>query len=274
MDVPAVSREFREAHSLPASAPIFGVFGALSAEKRVREIVAAFAETRAWVPDAVLLLAGSADAWLDLDGYIKELGLGDAVRLLPKLDDREFDRAIAATDVVLSLRWPTALETSGPWVRALALGRATVIMDLPHQTHVPTLDPRTWRRHAPCSDLEPNADDRAIAVAVDLVDVAHSLRLALRRLGQDAALRHALGLRARRWWEREHTVARMTDDYERVLERARITPPPVVLPDWPLHLRPEPGADARSLFLDPIWRDATLDACMASLDTCSTIDGL
>jgi len=271
MDVPAVSREFREAHGLAAGAPVFGVFGALSAEKRVREIVGAFAETRAWAPDAVLLLAGAADAWLDLDGYIKELGLGAAVRLLPTLDDREFDRAIAATDVVLNLRWPTALETSGPWVRALALGRATVIMDLPHQTHVPTLDPRTWRRHAPCSDLAPDADDRAIAIAVDRVDVAHSLRLALRRLGQDAALRHALGVRARRWWERHHTVGRMVDDYERVLERARLTPPPVAQPDWPLHLRPDAAADARSLFLDPMWRDATLDACMASLDTCSTM---
>jgi glycosyltransferase involved in cell wall biosynthesis len=274
MDVPAVSREFRHTHGLPADAPVFGIFGALTAEKKVREILAAFADTRAWAPDAVLLLAGAADPWLDLDTYIDELGLGAAVRRLPKLDDREFDRAIAATDVVLSLRWPTALETSGPWVRALALGRATVIMDLPHQTHVPTLDPRTWQRPTPCSDLAPNADDRAIAVAVDLVDYAHSLRLALRRLGQDADLRRALGDRARQWWEREHTVARMVNDYERVLERARVTPLPAVQPDWPLHLRPQPDADARALFLDPLWRDTSLDARLATLDTCSTIDGL
>jgi glycosyltransferase involved in cell wall biosynthesis len=274
MDVPVVSREFREAHGLPVSAPVFGVFGALTAEKRVREILAAFADTRAWAPEAVLLLAGAADPWLDLDNYIEQLGLGTAVRLLPTLDDREFDRAIAATDVVLSLRWPTALETSGPWVRALALGRATVIMDLPHQTHLPTLDPRTWHRHAPCSDLAPNADDRAIAVAVDVVDFAHSFRLALRRLGQDAALRRALGDRGRRWWEREHTVARMVDDYERVIERARITPPPVGRPDWPRHLRPQPDAGARAILQDPLWRDASVDARLATLDTCSTIDGL
>ena len=187
--------------------------------------------------------------------------------MLPGLDDREFDRAIAATDVVLSLRWPTALETSGPWVRALALGRATVLMDLPHQTHLPTLDPRTWKRHAPCSDLSPNANDHAIAVALDIVDFSHSLLLAMRRLGQDAALRRALGDRARQWWAREHTVARMVEDYERVLEQARRTPSPVVSPDWPLHLRPHPDAAVRTLVGDADWSDPVLNARLSSLDT-------
>ena len=84
----------------------------------------------------------------------------------------------------------------------------------------------------------------------------------------------ALGDRARHWWEREHTVARMADDYERVLERARTTPPPVVRPDWPRHLRPQPGIDVRALLAAVQWRDSTLDACLAGFDTCGTIDGL
>ena len=106
------------------------------------------------------------------------------------------------------------------------------------------------------------------------MDFAHSFRLALRRLGQDAALRRVLGDRGRRWWEREHTVARMVDDYERVLARARITPPPVEQPDWPRHLRPQPDAGARALVKDPLWRDSSVDARLAALGTCSTIDGL
>jgi hypothetical protein len=51
---------------------------------------------------------------------------------------------LAACDVTLNLRWPTARETSGPWLRALAAGRATVITDLVHLDDVPSLDPRTW----------------------------------------------------------------------------------------------------------------------------------
>ena len=271
LDVPAASREFRQAHNIPVSATVFGVFGALTVEKCVRQIVATFAETRAWAPEAVLLLAGAPDPWLDLETQIAELGLTDVVRLLPGLGDREFDNAIAAADVVLSLRWPTALETSGPWVRALALGRATVILDLPHQSHLPVLDPRTWRRHAPCEDLSAEADRRAIAVALDVMDLAHSLRLALRRLAQDASLRESLGQQARRWWEHEHTVARMIVDYERAFARALATLPPVSRPDWPAHLRPEPGAHTCSLLGADMWRDDTLDTRLATVGTCSTI---
>jgi hypothetical protein len=43
----------------------------------------------------------------------------------------------------LNLRWPTALETSGPWLSCLAMSRPTVLIDLAHQGTCPTLDPRT-----------------------------------------------------------------------------------------------------------------------------------
>ena len=141
-----------------------------------------------------------------------------------------------------SLRWPTALETSGPWVRSLALARATVIIDLPHQSHLPALDPRTWQRLAPCDDLAPRAEHRAITVALDLRDLNHSLRAAMRRLGTDGDLRTRIGAAARRWWEREHTVERMVADYERVIARAIEVPAPLPSPDWPAHIAARPAA--------------------------------
>ena len=274
LDVTKAGREFRQQHHLPPTSTIFGVFGALTAEKKVRQILAAFAETQAWAPGCMLLLAGAADPWLELPAYIAELGLGDAVRMLPKLDDQDFDRAIAATDVVVNLRWPTALETSGPWVRALALGRATMIIDLPHQSHLPLLDPRTWRRRAPCEDLSADADARAIAVGLELADLDHSLRLGMKRLGHDAELRSALGRRARDWWEREHTVERMVQDYERVLARALATAPPAPRSDWPNHLVPQPDAHAAGLVADAAWRDPELDARLGEIHTCGTMGGV
>jgi len=224
---------------------LFGAFGALTRDKRLPEILKSFAATRSWVPGIRLLLAGQPDRKLDLDGQITALGIGDAISWLHPADDAEFDAAIAAVDVALNLRWPTALETSGPWVRSLALSRATVIIDLVHQRHVPALDPRTWRRHAPCEDLSPSADDEAVAVAVDILDEEHSLRLAMRRLATDAALRQQLGIRARRLWEREHTVDHMVNDYERAMALAVEQPMPV--PELPAHLRPDPASFAREI---------------------------
>jgi glycosyltransferase involved in cell wall biosynthesis len=242
MDTARARTAFRTAHAIPEDATVFGVFGSLTAEKRILEILLAFQSTRAWIPGARLLLSGAADPALGLDDAIKALGISEAIIRLPAATDDEFDEAIAAADVVLNLRWPTALETSGPWVRSLALARATVIIDLPHQSHLPALDPRTWQRLAPCDDLAPGADDRAITVAIDLLDREHSLRLAMRRLGTDAGLRSRIGAAARRWWEREHTVERMVADYERAMARAVDTPAPLPSPDWPAHIAARPGA--------------------------------
>ena len=254
-DAAAARRQFRAAHGLPEAALVFGVHGALTAEKRVPQILRAFAAARPWRANAWLLLAGRPDPGLRLDRLIDALRLGAATRVVSSLDDREFDAAIAATDVSLNLRWPTALETSGPWVRSLALSRPTVRIDLAHQQDAPALDPRTWRRQAPCEDVSPDADARAIGVGIDILDEEHSLRLAFRRLAEDEPLRARLGSAARAHWEREHTVARMVSDVERVAALAVEHPAPASV--LPRHLRPDPASFARRL-VAPFEMDAGL----------------
>jgi hypothetical protein len=134
---------------------------------------------------------------------------------------------------------------SGPWVRALAAGRATVIVDLVHLALVPSLDPRTWQRHSPGG--APVAADRSepIAVALDILDEDHSLRLAMRRLARDRDLRDELGRAARRYWEAEHAFDRVVRDFERAMTRAASAPDPVA--DRPSHLRPLAFDQARRL---------------------------
>src|SRR6185436_5557992 len=78
LDIAAARAAFRHAHGIPLQSPTFGVFGGLTAEKRVIEILAAFSLTRAWAPDARLILAGAADPWLDLENRVSALQLSDA----------------------------------------------------------------------------------------------------------------------------------------------------------------------------------------------------
>jgi len=216
-------RRFRARHGLTDTI-VFGVSGALTAEKRIPQVLRAFAATHAGMPRVRLVLAGRSDPALRLDDEIRALGVSDAIVRLEAVTDAQFDEAIAAVDVSVHLRWPTAMETSGPWLRALSAARATIITDLAHQRHVPVLDPRTWHRHAPVEDLAPDADERAVAVAIDILDEDHSLGLAMRRLAIDAALRERLGREARRYWEREHTVPQMIDGYERLIAAAMNEP--------------------------------------------------
>lgn len=221
---------------------VFGVFGGLTIEKRVEPILRAFASARRRVPHARLVLGGAVGADLDLSTLIAANDLNEVTHHVTILDDRDFEDSIAAVDVSLNMRWPTALEMSGPWVQALAAGRPTIIVDHAHLTDVPTLDPRTWRRHMP-GPQSIDADVEAMAIAVDIIDEVHSLRLAMEMLAEHPTLRERLGTAARKYWLREHTIDRMTDDYQRAISRAAALRAPDV--GLPAHLRPDSFAFAR-----------------------------
>jgi len=187
--------------------------------------------------------------------------------------DESLTDHLAACDVTLNLRWPTARETSGPWLRALAAGRATVITDLVHLGGVPSLDPRTWTvqdaegqesgigkgHEGNASALSPRSPipgpRSPICVAIDILDEDHSLRLAMRRLAVDAALRAQLGRAARDWWARDHSVEVMVDDYERVMREAAMRPDPRVT--LPAHMR-DPGDRKLDALLKPFGVEVNL----------------
>ena len=264
-DVVEARRQFRSAHQLDPDAIVFGVHGTLTEEKRIAEVLEAFAATLAWQRRARLLLVGADDPLVNLRDRVRTLRLNSAVTHVPSADDLEFDRSIAACDVTINLRWPSALETSGPWVRSLALGRATIVMDAAHQTHVPALDPLSWQRVQPTDDLAPDSADRAVTVAIDILDLSHGLRAAMRRLGTDAVARDAIGRQARLWWEREHTVERMTRDYERAFVEALAAPLP--RHTGPAHLQPDPSDSCRTLLDAAPWRDAQLDDRLSGLSS-------
>jgi glycosyltransferase involved in cell wall biosynthesis len=215
---------------------VFGAFGALSEYRRIEPILRAFAVVHASHPAMKLVLAGTIDPALRLTETLDALGISAVTHVHPSPDDGTFDEWIGAVDVSLNLRWPTSREVSGPWLRALAAGRASIIIDLEQSARLPTLDPRTWARHTPAAPGP--ARHAPIAVAVDILDEDHSLRRALLRLAHDASLRESLGRAAREYWEAHHTTSRMVADYERVIARAAALPPPQSsLPRW---LRPDP----------------------------------
>jgi glycosyltransferase involved in cell wall biosynthesis len=247
----------RATHGIPEDAVVFGCFGGLTPEKRLPQILAAFRALLPHAPGARLLLAGAPAAHYDIAAGIVAQGLGDRVTMTGYLDsDEDLTDHLAACDVTLNLRWPTARETSGPWLRALAARKATVVTDLVHLADVPSLDPRTWTvrevggrgseigggheetgsafsTRPPTSDLPP-----PICVAIDILDEDHSLRVAMRRLASDGALREQLGRAALEWWGREHSVEAMVEDYERVTRDAARRPAPQV--ELPAHMR-NPG---------------------------------
>lgn len=224
----AAARErVRARYRIPADACLFGVFGGLTPEKRIPQILESFALLRTAVPEARLLLAGAPAAHYDLAAAIEAANLGDVAIVTGYIDsDDELTTTIAACDVALTMRWPTAREVSGPWLRALAARTPTVTTALTHTSDVPSLDPRSWRPSIPGTP--------PVTVAIDLLDEAHSLRLAIRRLAQDVQLRQSLAMAGYKYWETEHAIGAMVEDYERLLPAAAAAPAP--RPELPPHL--------------------------------------
>jgi glycosyltransferase involved in cell wall biosynthesis len=240
------SARVRDRHGIPRDAVLFGVFGGLSPEKRIPQVLDAFAALLRHEPGARLLLAGAPAEHYDAAADIARLGLAPYVTRTGYLEeDRAFDEYVAACDVTINLRWPTAREVSGPWLRALAAGRPTVTTDLAHTAGVPALDPRTWQPHQ-AGAAHPRREP--VAVSVDILDEDHSLRLALRRLARDPELRARLGRAAAAYWNDNHSVEHMVEDYRRVIAGAIVARVPAA--DLPVHLRAD-GSTRLAELLQP-----------------------
>ena len=247
----AASRRARATYGIPADAIVFGCYGGLSPDKRIPQVLAAFAATRAYVPGAHLLLVGAVPEHYDLVSDIAHLGLTACVTVTGYVaSDEAFTDCIAACDVALNLRWPTAREVSGPWLRCLAAGKPTVIVDLAHLTDIPTIDPRTWRPNgvSGAGSVSDALGATPCAVAIDILDEDHSLRLAMRRLGTDEVLRASLGRSARARWDRTHSIAAMAADYRTLIADAIERPAPAIA--LPAHLVDD-GSSTLARVLEP-----------------------
>jgi glycosyltransferase involved in cell wall biosynthesis len=223
----------RADHGLSESAVVFAVFGKLTPEKRIAPILRAFAATVRDGIDAWLWLVGDAAEYRSLGLELQALAIADRVLVTGHVSEDAIGMYLEATDVCLCLRWPTALETSAAWLHCLAAGRATVITDLAHLVDVPTIDPRLHRAPIRLSTEDPPRHG-AVAVRIDLLDEDHALRVAMRTLADDVALREALASAGHAYWAANHTIELTAARYRHVINEAAARPAPVCT-DLPRH---------------------------------------
>jgi glycosyltransferase involved in cell wall biosynthesis len=178
--------------------PLIGCFGYLNMNKRIPQLLEAFALLRRQRPGARLLLVGAAAERFELERRFERLGLdvGGAVIREEYVPEERLWSLMAACDVLVNLRSPTMGETSGAVIRGLSLGKAMLVSDV------------GWFAELP--------DGVALRVPVDRYEVgtiAAALELAAERKDE-------LGAAAREYVRREHDLGRVADAYTRALEEA------------------------------------------------------
>ncbi len=179
-----------------AGDPLIGCFGFLNMNKRIPQLLEAFADLRHDRPGARLLLVGAAGERFDVDRRLERLGITDGVERIDYVPEDRMWSLMAACDVLVNLRYPTMGETSGSVIRALTLGKALVVSDV------------GWFSELP--------DDAVLKVPVDELEV-DILRAAI-----EVAADHGreLGEAGRAYVQREHDLGRVADAYVAALETA------------------------------------------------------
>jgi len=196
----------REDLGISADELVIGAFGFFTAAKRLPVLLKAFARLRREHPSARLLLAGEVSPHYDDFQRVFTGELRDGVTVTGRLDLEAFLRHMAAVDVAVNLRHPSAGETSGTLIRLLGLGKPVIVS-----------------RNAAFAELP---DD--CCAKVDLDESEEELLFAyLRALAQDGPLRRRMGENARRY-ARDHCSiegsARGYAEFIRQVAEARLEP--------------------------------------------------
>jgi glycosyltransferase involved in cell wall biosynthesis len=179
-----------------AGGPLIGCFGYLNMNKRIPELLEAFAAFRRDRPGARLLLVGAAGERFDVQRRLERLGLTEGVTRLDYVPEEGLWSLMAACDALVNLRYPTMGETSGSVIRALSLGKPLIVSDV------------GWFHELP--------DDVVLKVPVDEYEI-ETLHAAL-----GVAVDHGaqLGAAARAYVSRYHDLNGVADAYVEALETA------------------------------------------------------
>jgi len=133
---PTKVEEWRDELGASAEAPLLGTFGYIGAEHRVGLILETLGELAEEVPFR-LVIVGTADPKLELEGAVSRGPLADRTTLTGRVGDEDFGALLRAVDLGLNLRYPTARAASGPLAQLLSVGTPAVIHDLVHQRDIP-----------------------------------------------------------------------------------------------------------------------------------------
>src|SRR5262245_28204889 len=222
---PALRAKTRATLGYPDDAVVFAAFGKITAEKRIGPIIRALSALVKDGIDARLLLAGDATDCPALSTELTAGGVADRVHVTGFVDEEAIAGYLAAADVCVCLRWPTARETSASWLHCLAAARPTIVSDLAHTVDVP----------------------ERVAVRVDLLDEDASLAAAMRRLAGDAPFRAGVARAGHEYWAANHTMNHSADDYRRIIAGALARPVPPTPADLPSHFTRDHTESTRAI---------------------------
>jgi glycosyltransferase involved in cell wall biosynthesis len=196
---PLIERaEARARLGLPQDALVLASFGHINPFKRVEAVLRAVQVLRAERADVRYMLVGSVSPNYDLRSLVARMGMENTVQITGYVERAAFEDYVAAADICVNLRHPTAGETSASLLRLLGAGRPTLVTASGSFTELPP----------------------GVAAQVDPDRTEGDLILAYcRLLASRPDIAAAMGAQARAYVAREHPLDGAAQGYMRFLSQ-------------------------------------------------------
>jgi len=234
----------RKRLGLPQQPLIITVLGFVTRAKKLHFSLKALAELRNRIPPFRFVIAGEQrPSEYDIAPQIESSGLRDETICTGYLEENEFFLHLAATDLIVNLRYPSGGETSGTLMRALSMGKPCIVFDDGPMGELPD----AVVRKVPWGEF---AQQEFTAALYDLLAFAPK--------------RQALGANAAAYARKHLGIERIARKYADIVrsKRKRLTPPPTT---GTRHYFPSPGSTARRVRAFEAGTAETLRACPARL---------
>jgi glycosyltransferase involved in cell wall biosynthesis/SAM-dependent methyltransferase len=121
--------EARAALGIPHDRIVIASLGFVTPPKQVPLAIEAVGRLASEHPSLDFAVVGEAKNPEQLFDLAAAHGLSDRLRYTGYLSTEDFYRYVAASDVIVNLRYPSAGETSGTLIRAMGMGRCAIVFD-------------------------------------------------------------------------------------------------------------------------------------------------
>lgn len=196
------SRRLREENGFPAHSTVVGMFGFITAPKRPQVVFEAFSRAIRTDENLRLLVVGETAPNIDLSELARDYDVPEELwSSTGWTTDEEFDEALVGVDRVVSLRYPSAGESSGAIARVLAAGKPLAVSDYAQFAELPS----EIVIRIPLGELEVERLARFMTAPFDLATIAEQQK---------------------RWIDTHGNPATVAGQYLEVLEKSVTAIPP------------------------------------------------
>jgi len=177
---------------------IFASFGFVTPPKQIEFVLEALSKIKLDIPNFKYFIVGEVSEAIPIKQILLEYGLEDNVDVLGYVDFEKLHLYMEAADIVVSLRYPSAGETSAALYRAMGIGKCCLVFD-----------------YSSYSDLPDNTLIKLKLDTFDVTKLAHTLKYYAHHIDETVLI----AKNAKQYILEKHSVETCVNQYTNIIHK-------------------------------------------------------